>query len=521
MKTNKFLCSIKLLMLALVNIFMYANTNTLHAQLVIGTVSYSPNPACEGQSVTITIDITNNTGSNIKGWTNYIVQTRWDGTGGWSNSMNIGQTSGNFPNNTTKQFTFIITAQAAGAHTLNIRIRDTNVPSTIATYNLPVTVSNTGPCAPSGGGGGGGTGTQPSDKCEDAPLINTTGTYTGNTGNYTADSPNWLSNTSLFGGGTVESSAYYKFVANSTSVTFTMCCLPGCSGATGGYGMLGVQAAIFSGTCYNIGSASQEFYVDELVSNEANGNFWADTDPTNAGSSSNNNLGSVQSYSNGCLTTTLTGLTIGTTYYIVVDGFEGDDCPYSIQFGSGIVLGIELLDFKGTAKNEGNLIEWQTATEMDNDYFILEASKNGYEFSPIAQIDGAGNSSSVLSYNFLDRQPLGMITYYRLKQIDFDGKHSYSDVISVARDQDELISYYPNPVQGVLFAAFNSPTKGLYSFEIRNVQGGLIQAETYNLEKGTNQLKFDAFQSLSSGLYFVKISNEKHETLSITKIEKR
>lgn len=497
-----------------------ATSNQVQAQMTIGTVSYSPNPACEGQSVTITIDITNNTGSNINGFTNYVLQTRWDGTGAWSNSLNIGQSSGNFPNGTTKQFTFIITAPAAGSHTLNIRIRDTNVPSTIATQNISVTVSNTGPCA-SGGGGGGGTGTQPSDKCEDAPLINTTGTYTGNTGNYTADSPNWLNNTSAFGGGTIESSAYYKFVANSTSVTFTMCCMPGCDGATGGYGKLGVQAAIISGTCYNIGSVSQEFYVDELVSNEASGNFWADTDPTDAGSSSNNNLGTVQSYSNGCLTTTLTGLTIGDTYYIVVDGFEGDDCPYSIQFGSGIELGMKLLNFHGKAQDDGNLIEWETESEINNDYFILESSKSGADFTPIAQLDGAGNSAVALNYSVLDRKPVGLVTYYRLKQVDFNGATSYSEVISVKRDQEGLVSYFPNPVQGTLFAAFNAPFKGDYSFEIRSIQGALIQQSNYALEEGTNQLSFDLFESLASGLYFIKISTSKNETISINKIEKR
>lgn len=519
MKTNKCINRVQLIFSLLACMFIYASSSIANAQFTIGTISYNPNPACEGQSVTITIDITNNTGSNINGWTNYIVQTRWDGAGVWSNSMNIGQSSGNFPNGSTKQFTFIVTAPTAGSHTLNIRIRDTNTSTNITSANLAVTVSNTGPCAPSGGGGGGGTGTQPADNCEDAPLINTTGTYSGNTANYTADSPNWLSNSSTFGNGTVESSAYYKFVANSTSVTFTMCCNPGCTGATGGYGKLGVQAAIFSGNCY--GSATQEFYVDELVSNEANGNFWADTDPTNAGSSSNNNLGSVQSYSNGCLTTTLTGLTVGTTYYIVVDGFEGDDCPYSIQFGSGIVLGVELVFFNGVAQNDGNLLEWQTYSEKNNDYFVLETSKNGYEFQQLAIVDGAGNSSSILNYNFLDRQPLGLVTYYRLKQVDFNGSASYSEVISVKRDQDELVSFYPNPVVNSLYAAFNAPSKGTYSFEISNIQGALIDVSKLELVKGINQLKFDSFDSFSAGLYFVRITDDKGEVISTTKIEKQ
>jgi len=74
---------------------------------------------------------------------------------------------------------------------------------------------------------------------------------------------------------------------------------------------------------------------------------------------------------------------------------------------------------------------WVTSNEINNDYFTIEKSNDGINFEIVEIILGAGNSDILLEYSFVDKNPINGISYYRLKQTDFDGKFEYSDIISV------------------------------------------------------------------------------------------
>ncbi|WP_314512546.1 hypothetical protein [Xanthocytophaga agilis] len=92
-------------------------------------------------------------------------------------------------------------------------------------------------------------------------------------------------------------------------------------------------------------------------------------------------------------------------------------------------------------------INWATASEENNDYFTIERSTDGKEFTAIATIDGAGNSSNVLSYEFIDNNPAEGVAYYRIKQTDFDEKFAYSRVVSINTSAASTLSrVFPNPV---------------------------------------------------------------------------
>jgi hypothetical protein len=94
-------------------------------------------------------------------------------------------------------------------------------------------------------------------------------------------------------------------------------------------------------------------------------------------------------------------------------------------------LPVEFIHFSANENFGGILLNWQTATEENNDYFAVEKSGDGINFKEIDKITGAGNSQSVLSYSYTDRTAVaGKKYYYRLKQIDFNGAYSYSYVIS-------------------------------------------------------------------------------------------
>jgi hypothetical protein len=99
-------------------------------------------------------------------------------------------------------------------------------------------------------------------------------------------------------------------------------------------------------------------------------------------------------------------------------------------------LPIELLYLRGKYNGEGNLIEWSTATEQNNDYFTLLWSDNGFEFLSIMKIPGAGNSITTIKYEYFDVNPSQGVNYYTLRQTDYDGKYKDSEIISVQSDRD-------------------------------------------------------------------------------------
>src|SRR5690606_10885203 len=105
----------------------------------------------------------------------------------------------------------------------------------------------------------------------------------------------------------------------------------------------------------------------------------------------------------------------------------------------------------GTFSDDGVTLKWVTASEENNDYFTLERSADGVAFTAFEEVDGAGNSTAILRYESVDKSYLPGHTYYRLKQTDFDGKFSYSDIIRVetgpvARE----FRIYPNPASTVV-----------------------------------------------------------------------
>jgi hypothetical protein len=95
------------------------------------------------------------------------------------------------------------------------------------------------------------------------------------------------------------------------------------------------------------------------------------------------------------------------------------------------ILPIELVKFDGTAYDTYNLLTWTTATENNNDYFIVEKSTDAVNFSEVGRVKGNGNSHTYLNYSLKDYDIHNGITYYQLRSVDFDKKEQYSNVIAV------------------------------------------------------------------------------------------
>jgi len=134
----------------------------------------------------------------------------------------------------------------------------------------------------------------------------------------------------------------------------------------------------------------------------------------------------------------------------------------------GKFLPIELLSFYAEPENDFINISWSTASEINNDYFTIEKGIDAMNFEFVANVDGAGNSNALLNYSTSDNEPSSGVSYYRLKQTDFDGNFSYSNVIEVdfvGRLADN-VTIYPNPFYESVNIRINDALQ-IYNYEFR------------------------------------------------------
>ncbi|MBI4945906.1 MAG: T9SS type A sorting domain-containing protein [Bacteroidetes bacterium] len=171
-------------------------------------------------------------------------------------------------------------------------------------------------------------------------------------------------------------------------------------------------------------------------------------------------------------------------------------------------LPIELLYFNATAENNSLVrCDWSTATEINNDYFSIERSKDGTNFSQIGTVKGAGNSSVTLNYTFYDHEPYSGLSYYRLKQFDYNGAFSYSPIRPVYIGTIDLIIIYPNPsTEGSIQYTVASEAGGEVSVKVYDIIGRQVISNTETLEGGVVTKKLST-AGLSSGSYLLQITN--------------
>jgi hypothetical protein len=172
------------------------------------------------------------------------------------------------------------------------------------------------------------------------------------------------------------------------------------------------------------------------------------------------------------------------------------------------LLPVVLISFDASSQiNRTVLLEWTTASETNNDFFSIERSGDGIQWQKVLDVKAADESAGVeLNYSAIDYNPIGGISYYRLKQTDTDGSFSYSPIRSVQIEADNKFSFYPNPADDFIHIESSSET---YSVEILNVFGQ-SKGIYYNI-------KTIDTKSLSSGTYFIKIS-ENHKNVFSSKL---
>lgn len=171
-------------------------------------------------------------------------------------------------------------------------------------------------------------------------------------------------------------------------------------------------------------------------------------------------------------------------------------------------LPVELISFEVMAVDNSVKIDWITASEINNDYFTIEKSLNGVEFSFLSSVDGSGNSSSAHSYTAYDKTPSNGINYYRLKQTDFDGKESWSDIKSVSFKKSGLVSIYPNPLIGSEINLYTSDDSEVVSrINFYDLAGKLVlKVEDISGAGNKGSSTFEIGNQLSNGTYVVEVN---------------
>jgi len=197
----------------------------------------------------------------------------------------------------------------------------------------------------------------------------------------------------------------------------------------------------------------------------------------------------------------------------LANGNGGDNGGYNVPTVtvSESALPIELASFEVSEDNLNALIQWTTASESGNEYFEVERSMNGKDFEPIAKIAGAGDSNETIAYRFMDESPLyNLPTYYRLKQVDFDGQFEYSPAKTILIKQDfvQIEKAYPNPIAlgNELSIPVNVNQETEATLTLVNILGQELYKTTVNLDLGNSLLTIPTF-GLPANQYFVKIEN--------------
>jgi hypothetical protein len=173
----------------------------------------------------------------------------------------------------------------------------------------------------------------------------------------------------------------------------------------------------------------------------------------------------------------------------------------SIQNTSN-TLPVKLISFTANCIGNSTIFKWETASETNNSYFTIEASTNQNSWATIVKVSGSGNSNAVNSYSFTATENSALNKYYRLKQTDFDGHFTYSDVVAINQCGEEAISVelYPNPATGIISLSSDQDKNQKGSVSVYDILGVKV-FHTEGFPKAID------LTTKPNGIYFLHFTN--------------
>ncbi len=187
----------------------------------------------------------------------------------------------------------------------------------------------------------------------------------------------------------------------------------------------------------------------------------------------------------------------GTTFYVD-----------NVYFSTTSTLPVIFSNFNAIKNGNTVNINWSTSSEINNKGFAIERSKDGINFTQIQFVNASGNSSINKNYTATDINPIKGMNYYRLAQVDNDGKQSYSSVASVkfAANDGMGISFYPNPVKSKLTIQLDNISNNPTSLTLVNVEGKVLKSTLLNQQNSNSTVSFDV-ANISRGVYYLVIKD--------------
>ena len=305
-------------------------------------------------------------------------------------------------------------------------------------------------------------------------------------------------------GGVVGTAQFIGFLLNSTLGTNTVNYNTyfALDSANNGFAAGGWDGSIYR----NAGLAT---YKTGAAPQEQNSNFASVTFT----SATNLHLAAPSTTATSLYGTPVAGITLD-----IDNGIRSTTNPFQGADEPGVAVPVELLTFSGVKMLQYNLLQWTTATEQNNKGFDLERSVDGSNFTSLVFIPtkaANGNAVSQTTYSFNDEKPLAVKGFYRLKQMDKDGRFSYSSVITINGKpvtQLSITGVYPNPVANRFNLLVNTPVSNRVSIAVRNFSGQPIMQQQRTLTTGNNSIPMNA-AALPAGVYIISVtdlvSNEK------------
>lgn len=206
----------------------------------------------------------------------------------------------------------------------------------------------------------------------------------------------------------------------------------------------------------------------------------------------------------GDVTTTGSGSVFGST----------DDCTSNCSSSAGSPLPISLISFEAHINNDNVQLNWSTATEINNDFFTIEKSNDGKNWEVVSTVDGAGNSSQLVEYFDTDYNPFDGTSYYRLKQTDFNGRFSYSNVVPVnlTTKDDVYLSLFPSPIFNgqTLNIQLNNTSAPTTLVVLRDVKGREFYSEIILHKDYKDLITIPVTNEIPAGMYLITATSNNH-----------
>jgi hypothetical protein len=197
-----------------------------------------------------------------------------------------------------------------------------------------------------------------------------------------------------------------------------------------------------------------------------------------------------------------------------------NDNPFTSQLeleGCTSTLPVTFTSFTAEMTNHKCQLRWSTASEINNDFFTVERSKDGKEFYPLLTIDSkaaSGNSTTPLDYDASDEKPFNALSYYRLKQTDLDGHKQFSEIVAIRNSDNAALSVYPNPAHNSFTVSFGDELKMDNAvLKIVDLTGRVVHEQAiHNSQAEINSL-------FLPGIYFIKVRAAENTYLQKLTIE--